>query len=212
MLYFACCCVVFHESYESIGGQEQNELKNLVLHVNVSIPHFDHEMSKSRICPLYVQSLIKLCPYLTFVQVMFPKSTFWPLQSNFWLQSILKIQNLSSFQPSFFVNYKKICRTIYRHILFMFIFLSIAWQHCYWTESGQSLDLKIGHLQVISGPWPTATAHPWPTQGISFGDLGIELSHNIRWLCIILLLDCMHSVAQIWVTQISLYPSSFLPS
>ena len=36
----------------------------------------NHEMSKSWICPLYVQSLIKLCPYLIFVQVMFPKSTF----------------------------------------------------------------------------------------------------------------------------------------
>ena len=39
-------------------------------------------------------------------------------------------------------------------------FLSTGWQHCNWTDIGQTLDIKIGHLLVKNGPCPTAHGPP----------------------------------------------------
>ena len=74
-----------------------------VLHVNVSPPLFVHEMSLSRINPLYFQLLTFLCPnpilflFLSWFCPLNPR--FDLLSSNLCLQSLGQFQQMSNFCP-----------------------------------------------------------------------------------------------------------------
>ena len=97
----------------------------------------------------------------------------------------------------FFLQSHKNCRTIPGHLLDAPNFMWNTWQHCTWTETGQTLDLmiwlscahdrrgQIGDVDnsrtFIGHMW--AMDRPWPTQNQYSVSTGSSLAWNLFLFC-----------------------------